>query len=1725
MTSTIFSNIFWISFFLITIACQQATDFVYSPLHLKKHDIQDQEGASTKIKVAEKANLVFVSAGGEGIIVLDGSTNEIIFRMPTKEFLFCIEATTDGEFVMFSYQQQFSVFKFENRSRLILLSQAQFPTSIIDMFINSQENTVFAAGVNGQLVAYDISNKISVQQVGYFNSKSNIIHKGYISKDDNWILLGNDYLGLVVLKLVVDQYQNKIEFQLAGQGTTTWKTWAAIVTDDLDYAYALDNWFGIYICDFKQITAASQSQYPVTIVFTYFWPFPNLYLQYTAKLTKNNKYLIIGFRSVGIFIFDIQNRLNPTLFQSIPVTGQALSINISPNEQFLYFANALSIYVFERRPANLNNNYPNLFNIQQSKLQNTSSAYYKWRCFNRKINEIDYFFGAFDSGGIFIFNASDPYNLVQIFSKQFNPPPFVDSMDISLDKKYLYVPVQSDNISFVVYDIQNITSPQEAFKLNIGNSNYEETIVLSNDLNYLLSSNDNGILLLDASRPPTLKLLTSWTVLPFMTGENAGVMITHDNKYIIGTVRNYGFYVLDATVKTKLIYKSSLQTLGAENIISSKYTDEYAYLLDGFKGVAILDLTVLPQISILSRIPLQGWANFQVLVNQDKYLLTVVMENEMLILIDIQDKKNPQILSKYQYQTQSAHSICLSTDEKFSYINNQFGTITLPLVSKVKIHTEFQKINVQANGSQLLESLSKDENLLVGQYIQLQFVFIYPVNGIKIVSVNFYSQFQKLPLPFWMNYNQENGIVQIKVDKSGLDSNNLYAPNLNTILLKVITPLYPTSFQFDSQEVKTNSIESQQIYSALQNINLIDAMGYVTDLFDPQKSLYFELNGKNYTKRFYQMTQLVMQQSISINPVIFYIENSLSINITDLKNPIKTLSDTVSLLLSVDSLHGKFVMQGFTGVIASTNDSQNQIKLEGSLSNINSILSKSLIFANTTNMQAIDVTITVIDGINYDVTQVQLISSCIFIKQKDQIQKNINNSLQLQFNKQQTNGQVDILTFFSISFAKNSFIVKDVETINYSVFLLQGLEYKQLTSDDWIQFQDVSGQIQISGMPPASSFKKAFYLKVVATDGYTQDFDIFYINASGLPLVLVFDILIKVLGPTFALLGLYKYKSYVLNIIFVKKITYSSETAYVGQKFFKKITLADDQLEKSQLLFNEFLQKFKKNKEQLNKQQQFQTKKQEKEIKDLPKNKNESSLKQNDIEQNFHPLRRLKILTDHPSKNDDYLKKSINIIKMSSQNPKKNFLENEYLDKDGSVNMQKIIREILIQNYSFNLKGKKIFASSLLSSLKNSESVIFNGVKAMAVRYFLKLDLRSYQIYKYIKYYAKKYHNYTNNDWYKLIITINPTEDKDYYDSPVPFSQLVLNEQQLNLILIDLQVHNKIGQSFDSLQNLGINYHLIKEALFADAKGLTENTRSVFFPSQGESIHLFQYEIQSVEAFKKVENTWFTKLRKAFNFEYASYGISKSQNLPNWLQLEYKKGVLILKGTPQSEDEESILIRIIDQDLQTIQQFMLNIVHEYSEKDFDIVYPKKLQDIEETEGLLFQSRTNSMRKCEISQVNSPILKSQRLNNNVLMYNKQILSEEYNQNEKINNMSDAKQLNQMKDMQESPVQNSIYDQSIFFDKFYNRNDEINEDSKQNILFLLGLNKTAEQHQDYVFQQRKLQEMLQSYQQIQQIDLNQSPLITYRSEEKRNILNYQQATLCGKELDDHQLKNQC
>lgn len=49
------------------------------------------------------------------------------------------------------------------------------------------------------------------------------------------------------------------------------------------------------------------------------------------------------------------------------------------------------------------------------------------------------------------------------------------------------------------------------------------------------------------------------------------------------------------------------------------------------------------------------------------------------------------------------------------------------------------------------------------------------------------------------------------------------------------------------------------------------------------------------------------------------------------------------------------------------------------------------------------------------------------------------------------------------------------------------------------------------------------------------------------------------------------------------------------------------------------------------------------------------------------------------------------------------------------------------------------------------------------------MDLRSNEIYNYIKYHAIKNLDYNENDWYRGVLKIEATDDKDCYGLPIPF--------------------------------------------------------------------------------------------------------------------------------------------------------------------------------------------------------------------------------------------------------------------------------------------------------------------------------------------------------------------
>ncbi len=59
---------------------QPHIDYVFSPFSIKNYKIEDPQGSSTTIKIASKANLVFISAGFAGIYVIECQNNNLIYQ-------------------------------------------------------------------------------------------------------------------------------------------------------------------------------------------------------------------------------------------------------------------------------------------------------------------------------------------------------------------------------------------------------------------------------------------------------------------------------------------------------------------------------------------------------------------------------------------------------------------------------------------------------------------------------------------------------------------------------------------------------------------------------------------------------------------------------------------------------------------------------------------------------------------------------------------------------------------------------------------------------------------------------------------------------------------------------------------------------------------------------------------------------------------------------------------------------------------------------------------------------------------------------------------------------------------------------------------------------------------------------------------------------------------------------------------------------------------------------------------------------------------------------------------------------------------------------------------------------------------------------------------------------------------------------------------------------------
>lgn len=166
----------------------------------------------------------------------------------------------------------------------------------------------------------------------------------------------------------------------------------------------------------------------------------------------------------------------------------------------------------------------------------------------------------------------------------------------------------------------------------------------------LVGALGDSVIFFDVKTPGSYSILKVWQFLPGMKGDCTGVMITLSDDYLIGASRGYGYFVLNIQDLNNIQMVKYIDSLGSENMVASDISNNHCFFIDGLKGISIMDLTKLPELSTISTILLPGWSNDITFLNNEKLMLVSTIEKSMLTMVDISDIYNPFIVTEYLYE-------------------------------------------------------------------------------------------------------------------------------------------------------------------------------------------------------------------------------------------------------------------------------------------------------------------------------------------------------------------------------------------------------------------------------------------------------------------------------------------------------------------------------------------------------------------------------------------------------------------------------------------------------------------------------------------------------------------------------------------------------------------------------------------------------------------------------------------------------------------------------------------------------------------------------------------------------------------------------------------------------------------------------------------------------------------------------------------------------------------
>ncbi|KAL4497072.1 hypothetical protein ABPG72_002228 [Tetrahymena utriculariae] len=275
----------------------------------------------------------------------------------------------------------------------------------------------------------------------------------------------------------------------------------------------------------------------------------------------------------------------------------------------------------------------------------------------------------------------------------------------------------------------------------------------------------------------------------------------------------------------------------------------------------------------------------------------------------------------------------------------------------------------------------------------------------------------------------------------------------------------------------------------------------------------------------------------------------------------------------------------------------------------------------------------------------------------------------------------------------------------------------------------------------------------------------------------------------------------------------------------------------------------------------------------------------------------------------------------------RDYIVRKFMRSNGKLRMNQIVEDILQSNIQINIKRKKISVLNYKEDLENQSSVLYVSLLSFFVRFLLSKNKPAKIVYKYIKKYCLRNNQYTQRDWYKVIVDIKATKETDKNGINIPFPNLSIKEEEFEKLMKRMQITRFTYNSYDTNNNLKINLYLVKEVLFADTLGLHTTNINSFQPTFGESIHFNSSQISSVEALIPIKHSKYLKIKQLLNLDNRQYGCSQNCKLPNWVNFNQKSNVIILHGIPLKHDVEDILIRVYDVDSFILIQYHLKIIN------------------------------------------------------------------------------------------------------------------------------------------------------------------------------------------------------